>query len=192
MKKPQYLLMILCLSVLLFLFAGCSSNVQSQNMQEEIAMLRTRIDSLQNEIARMTADQTELAEKVMSLETMQKHLQTLIPNRYKGIVFVSIIKNYGVYSIEFVETDVIKVYSGKDAYGEESTDYYRVEEYEINTFRIIGDVLYPDSDPGLNFEALQLTWLNEENPKLKVIEVSEDKKDLYYGNHLYYHCVAKK
>lgn len=179
-------------SLILLLLSGCSSTNQSDPTQEEIVMLKIKIASMQKEIARMTTDQAALEEKLGSLEVMLKHYQALVPNRFKGIVYVSVINEYGVYSIEFVETDVIRVYSGKDAYGEESTDYYRVEEYEINTFRIIGDVIYPDSDPGLSFEALQMTWVNEENPKLKVIEVSQDKKDLYYGNHLYYHCVAKK
>jgi hypothetical protein len=173
-----------------FLLIGCTTSNNPQD--EKIVMLKTYVESLKNENTRLIEGIKELQSELDLLDRLVKDLQSNVPNRFADKVYYCLNNNYGgVYSILFIESDIIKVYSGKDEHGNDSTVYYRVEEYDVNTFRIIGDVQFKDSDPSMNFEMLQTDWANDEYPKLKVIEVTEDKNTLYFGNHSFYECQVK-
>jgi len=175
--------------LVVFFVIGCTTKSSPQD--EKIVMLKTYIDSLIRENEQLKEDIGSMNSEIDLLNRLVKNLQVNVPNRFADKIYYCLNVNYGIDNIRFIESDTIRVYSGKDEHGNDSTVYYRVEEYDVNTFRIIGDVVFKDSDLSRNFEVLQTEWLNEEYPKLKVIEVTEDKNTLYFGDHSFYECQVK-
>jgi outer membrane murein-binding lipoprotein Lpp len=178
----------LILLITVLLLSGCSN----ASINQKMLRLEIQVSTLVEENSKYKADLDEYLYKVNNLTNQINTGQIVDPNRFANKEYVCEISHFGVYSIEFISSDILRVYSGKDEHGNESNAYYRVEEYKTNTFRIVGDVIFSDSDLGRKFNILQSEWINESNPMLKVIEVTYDHNTLYYGNHSDHTCYNKE
>ena len=154
MKVSKYLVVLGCL----LLMSGCATG-DSKQVQD----LLKKVETLEATIKTLTANQNEV-------------------NRYGNGVYYCQPPFYGIYSIQFLESNVIRVFGYDD---DEKTvnrnNYYEVKETSTGEFELVKDVVLPDT-VGI-YDVARIRYNFDTNGNLlKAIKISPDHQTLVYGN----------
>lgn len=141
---------------------------------------------------------TDLENKVASLETeldrMRENAGAI--NVYGNGVYYCQNPFYGIWSIEFVSSNVIRVFGYDDDFSTpRRNEYYLINPISTRVFVLFKDVDMPDKLGIYNLKLVQDQWasMEEKDKLLKTIEVSQDHFSLYYaGDHQKYACLLNE
>jgi len=150
--------------VILLVLGGCSSSTQLKTLEEKVASLEAAIEIL-----------TAKADEV---------------NVYGSGVYYCQPPYYGIYSIQFVESNVIRVFGyDDDEISVNRNNYFEVKATAIGVYELTKDVKLSDTF-GMYDLAMVKSLFNGNDNLLKTIEVTPDHEKLYYGDdHSKHYCL---
>jgi len=103
-------------------------------------------------------------------------------NRYWNGVFYCQPPYYRIYSIQFLESNVTRVFGyDDDEVTVNRNNYYEVKETSMGVFELIKDVVFPDT-VGIYDLAMIRSTFNSNGNLLKTLRISPDHQTLIYGD----------
>ncbi len=142
--------------VLVLVLGGCSSSSQMKALEERVASLEAAIEIL-----------TTKADEV---------------NVYGSGIYYCQPPYYGIYSIQFVKSDVIRVFGyDDDEISVNRNNYFEVKSTSKGVFELTRDIVLPDTY-GIYDLAFVASIFNTNDNLLKTIKISDDHEKLIYGD----------
>jgi len=156
MKKKT--LAILSFLMLLVVFGGCTNSDSSQ-----LKELQKKIDSLELSLEKLISESNDI-------------------NVYGSGVYYCQPPYYGIYSIQFVKFNVIRVFGyDDDEVSVNRNNYFEVKSTSAGVFELTKDIVLPDTY-GIYDLAFVKSIFDTNDNLLRTLKVSEDHEKLYYGD----------